>query len=130
MVRIANGHLTLLTNAMVRLGVLLQEESAEGNSFRRMHDLPLFNASFPLFALTWTVMHQINEKSPLAGYDCERFAECDARLFLTIEARDMYSARVSMTCAFIPQTRSRSACTTQKRSRSTTKGDPLPISPA
>jgi inward rectifier potassium channel len=41
-----------------------------------------------LFALTWTVMHVIDEKSPLAGYDAERLTECDARLFLSIEARD------------------------------------------
>ncbi len=88
MVRIANGRMTLLTNATVRLGVLLHEESAEGHSFRRLHDLALSNTSISLFALTWTVMHAIGEKSPLAGYDAERFAECDARLFLTIEARD------------------------------------------
>ncbi|MGH6795622.1 MAG: ion channel, partial [Methylocella sp.] len=88
MVRIANGRMTLLTNATVRLGVVLLEESAEGHSFRRLHDLALSNASLSLFPLTWTVMHAIYEKSPLAGYDAERFAECDARLFLTIEARD------------------------------------------
>jgi inward rectifier potassium channel len=41
-----------------------------------------------LFALTWTVMHAIDEKSPLAGYDAEQFEEGDARLFLSIEARD------------------------------------------
>ncbi|MGH6837648.1 MAG: ion channel, partial [Methylocella sp.] len=88
MVRIANGRMTLLTNATVRLGVLLFEESAEGHSFRRVHDLALSNASLPLFALTWTVMHAIDEKSPLAGYDAEQLEEGDARLFLSIEARD------------------------------------------
>ncbi|MGH6795728.1 MAG: ion channel, partial [Methylocella sp.] len=88
MVRIANGRMTLLTNATVRLGVLLFEESAEGHSFRRLHDLALSNASLSLFALTWTVMHAIDEKSPLAGHDAERLEEGDARLFLTIEARD------------------------------------------
>ena len=88
MVRVANGRMTLLTNAMVRLGVLLFEESAEGHSLRRLHDLALSNASLPLFALTWTVMHAIDEKSPLAGYDAERLTEGDARLFLSIEARD------------------------------------------
>ncbi len=88
MVRIANGRMTLLTNATVRLGVLLFEESAEGQTLRRVHDLALSNASIPLFALTWTVMHVIDEKSPLAGYDAERFEEGDARLFLSIEARD------------------------------------------
>ena len=88
MVRIANGRLTLLTNATVRLGVLLYEESAEGHSFRRLHDLALSNASISLFALTWTVIHEIDEKSPLAGYGAEQLEEGDARLFLSIEARD------------------------------------------
>ena len=88
MVRIANGRMTLLTNATVRLGVLLFEESAEGHALRRVHDLALSNASISLFALTWNVMHVIDEKSPLAGYDAERFEEDDARLVLSIEARD------------------------------------------
>jgi inward rectifier potassium channel len=88
MVRIANGRMTLLTNATVQLGVLLFEESAEGQTLRRVHDLALSNTSLSLFALTWTVMHVIDEKSPLAGYDAERLEEGDARLFLSIEARD------------------------------------------
>ena len=86
MVRIANGRMTLLTNATVRLGVVLLEESAEGH--RHLHDLILSNASLSLFPLTWTVMHEIDDNSPLADYDAERFKEHDARLFLTIEARD------------------------------------------
>jgi inward rectifier potassium channel len=88
MVRIANGRMTLLTNATARLGVLLFEETAEGHSLRRLHDLALSNASIALFALTWNVMHAIDEKSPLAGYDAERLEEGDVRLVLTIEARD------------------------------------------
>jgi inward rectifier potassium channel len=88
MVRIANGRMTLLTNATVRMGVLLFEASAEGHSLRRLHDLALSNASLSLFPMTWTVMHEIDEKSPLAGYDAGRFEQGDARLFLSIEARD------------------------------------------
>ena len=84
MVRIANGRMTLLTNATVRMGVLLFEESAEGNSLRRLH----CRTRVSLFALTWTMIHVIDEKSPLAGYDAERLEERDARLFLSIEARD------------------------------------------
>src|SRR3984893_1458174 len=43
MVRIANGRMTLLTNATVRMGVVLLEESAEGH--RHLHDLDLSNGS-------------------------------------------------------------------------------------
>jgi inward rectifier potassium channel len=46
--RIANGRMTLLTNAMVRLGVVLLEESAEGHPLRRLHDLALSNATLCL----------------------------------------------------------------------------------
>jgi len=88
MVRLANGRMTLLTNAIVRLGVVLFEESAEGHPLRRLHDLALSNANLSLFPLTWTVMHEINDISPLAAYDATRFKEDDVRLFLTIEARD------------------------------------------
>jgi inward rectifier potassium channel len=87
-VRIANGRLTLLTNATVRLGVVLPELSDEGRPIRRLHDLPLVNANLSLFPLTWEVMHEIDEKSPLAGYHAEQYKADDARLFLTIEARD------------------------------------------
>jgi inward rectifier potassium channel len=88
MVRIANGRMTLLTNAVVQMGVVLFEESTEGHRLRRLQDLALSNPTLSLFPLTWTLMHEIDEKSPLADYDVERFRECDARLFLTIEARD------------------------------------------
>ena len=88
MVRIANSRMTLLTNAVVRLGVVLLEESAEGHKFRLLHDLVLSNATLSMFPLTWTVMHEIDEKSPLADYDAEHLRESDARLVLTIEARD------------------------------------------
>jgi inward rectifier potassium channel len=88
MVRIANGRLTLLTNAAVQLGVLLPEVSEEGHPIRRLHDLPLVNANLSLFAMTWTVMHEIDDKSPLASYDAEQLKTGDARLVLTIAARD------------------------------------------
>ena len=45
MVRIANGRMTLLTNAVVRLGVVPFEESEEGHPLRRLHDLALSNAT-------------------------------------------------------------------------------------
>jgi len=88
MVQIANARTTLLTNAVVRLSAVLIEEGAEGHLLRQLHDLALSNATLSLFPMTWTVMHEIDENSPLVGYDAERFNQRDARLVLTIEARD------------------------------------------
>jgi len=69
----------LLTNAVVRLGVVLLEENEEGHRLRQLHDLALSNATLSLFPLTWTVRHEIDDNSPLPGYDAERFKERDAR---------------------------------------------------
>jgi inward rectifier potassium channel len=88
MVRIANGRLSLLTNATVRLAVLLPDESTEGHAFFQVHDLALATSTLPVFGLTWTLVHQIDEKSPLAGYDAARLEGSGARLLLTIEGRD------------------------------------------
>lgn len=88
MVRIANGRLTLLSGATAQLGVLLHEVSTEGQNFRRLNYLQLSTPSIALFPLTWTLMHVIDSTSPLHGCDAKSFAEHDAQLFLTIEARD------------------------------------------
>ncbi len=88
MVQIANGRTTLLINAVARLIAVLLEENAEGHVLRKLHDLALSNADLSLFSITWTVMHDIDENSPLAGYDAERFKKGDVRLILTIEAQN------------------------------------------
>jgi inward rectifier potassium channel len=88
MVRIVNGRLTIMSSASVRLFVLLAGQSAEGVAFRRVHDLHLLQSHLPLFIMPWTVMHVIDEDSPLHGYDAATLIQIQARIFLTIEARD------------------------------------------
>jgi inward rectifier potassium channel len=88
MVRVGNGRLGVLLDAVAKLNVLLTATSSEGASFRRVQELRLERAHLPAFPLTWTLMHVLDEKSPLHGYDAARAAAVDARLFLTLEARD------------------------------------------
>ncbi len=88
MLRMGNGRLTLLTHLTAKLGVLLADNSSEGQTFRRVHDLPLQRADIQIFVLTWTLMHKIDQASPLHGYDAARLAGEGARLFLSITARD------------------------------------------
>jgi inward rectifier potassium channel len=88
MLRMANGRTSLLTAVSVRLGIMLTERSGQEQFFRRVHDLRLVRSELPIFALTWTLMHKIDENSPLYGYDAEQLAQDDARLFLMIDARD------------------------------------------
>jgi inward rectifier potassium channel len=88
MLRIGNGRQAVLLDAAVKLNVLLHTTSSEGKSFRRAHELRLERAHLPAFPLTWTLMHVLDEQSPLHGYDKARAMASRAQLFVTIEARD------------------------------------------
>lgn len=88
MIRIANGRMTPMSSARAELGALIARTTAEGDSFRSIYELSLVRSSLAFFPLTWTLMHVIDDDSPLAGYDQRRLVDEDVRLFLTIRAMD------------------------------------------
>jgi inward rectifier potassium channel len=88
MVRIGNGRAAILTDATARLNVLLSEIGVDGEVFHRAQELRLERAHLPIFPLFWTLMHVLDERSALHGYDATRAIEADAQVFVTIEARD------------------------------------------
>jgi inward rectifier potassium channel len=88
MLQVGNGRVGVLTDATAKLNVLLSETAADGRSLRRAQELRLERAHIPLFPLSWTLMHVFDEKSPLYGYDPARVLKAQARIFVTLEARD------------------------------------------
>ena len=88
MIRFASATVSMMTGAMARLNVLLLRPSAEGRTYRQAMELPLVRSFIPVLMLSWTLMHEVNEDSPLHGMTADDLIEADARLFLTIEARD------------------------------------------
>jgi inward rectifier potassium channel len=88
MLRIGNGRPGLMANVNVSLNVLLSETTLEGVVFRHSHALKLIRSNLPILPLAWTLMHEIDAESPLAGLDEAALKEGDARFFLSIEARD------------------------------------------
>jgi inward rectifier potassium channel len=88
MIRVGNGRAVVLSDARAKLNVLLDETTIEGNSFRRAQELRLQRSRIPMFPLTWTLMHTMDEHSPLHGFDREKFVAADSRLFFSLEARD------------------------------------------
>ena len=88
MVQIGNGRASILMDAAAKLNVLLSATTAEGALFRRAQELRLERAHIPIFPLTWTLMHVLDERSPLRGYDAARAIEAQAQVFVTLEAHD------------------------------------------
>jgi inward rectifier potassium channel len=94
MLRIGNGGAAVLADAHAKISVLLAEESKEGTRFRRAHELSLVRNFIPVFPLSWTLMHEIDQASPLFGLGADGLATSDARLFVSFEARDPLLATV------------------------------------
>jgi len=88
MLRVGNGRATVLSDAKAKLSVLISEQSQEGQTFRRTHQLHLVRDTLPVFPLTWTLMHKVDEASPMFGIAPEEARKADARLFVSLEARD------------------------------------------
>jgi inward rectifier potassium channel len=78
--RVANQRDSILVEARMRVVLIKAERTAEGATMRRFHDLTLARAETPLFPLSWTVSHAIDEKSPLFGLPPEAWKEEDMEI--------------------------------------------------
>jgi inward rectifier potassium channel len=67
MFRVANERATQIVEAYLTVAVLFDEFTKEGERLRRFTELQLQRAHSPVFALSWTVIHYIDDKSPLFG---------------------------------------------------------------
>jgi inward rectifier potassium channel len=90
--RLANARGNDVIEATVRVTILIDEISSEGHQRRRLHDLVLARAHSPSFALTWTVMHKIDENSPLFGRTLEDLVQDDSMIIVTMTGWDLTSA--------------------------------------
>ncbi len=94
MLRVAHGRSGTLTNMSVAIDALMPRHTSEGATFRQLVSLKLTRATMPMVGLIMTVMHVIDETSPLAGYDAAKLAADEIRFVLSIEARDPELAAV------------------------------------
>jgi inward rectifier potassium channel len=88
MVRMANERSNQIVEAQCNLALLRDETTADGQSYRRVYDLPLLRSRTPVFALTWTAIHPITPQSPLFGATSESLARCEAGLVITFTGID------------------------------------------
>ncbi|MDB5432358.1 MAG: hypothetical protein JWP35_3474 [Caulobacter sp.] len=88
MVRIGNGRMNALTEADIRLSVLLRETTTEGLRYRRSCDLKLAQPHYAIFPLTLMPMHAIDQDSPLYGFDMQKLKDEEIRLFVSLQAYD------------------------------------------
>jgi inward rectifier potassium channel len=88
MIRAANARQNVIAEASAKLHLLVRETSPEGFRLRRIHDLHLLRDRHPVFTLSWTLMHVIDENSALYGLTPEALASSEATVMLSIEGID------------------------------------------
>jgi inward rectifier potassium channel len=92
MIRIANARPSLISNASAHVGLIRISHGADGRKLRQIYELPSIRPQVPLFTLTWTVMHTIDQTSPLFGYDAARLIEDDVHLWISVGGHDVVLA--------------------------------------
>jgi inward rectifier potassium channel len=93
MLRAANQRHNLLYSAEAKLAVLVDADVG-GIRLRRFADLKLVRSANPTFALTWLIMHQIDEDSPLRDWVKQGFASPDAELVIILSGTDEGSGQL------------------------------------
>jgi inward rectifier potassium channel len=87
-VRLANQRQNQLLAAEVTMTLVRDEHTAEGELRRRFYDLKLVRDRSPVFALTFTVMHEIDTDSPLRGANADVLTEFNAELIVATSGID------------------------------------------
>jgi inward rectifier potassium channel len=86
--RLANERQNQILAAEVTMTLVRDEVSLEGDLRRRFYDLKLVRDHSPVFALTFTVMHEIDVDSPLYEATAESLATANAELLVTASGID------------------------------------------
>ncbi len=89
MFRLANWRRNQIVEAALNVMILVTERTKEGDVMRRPLGLELVRRVNPMFALTWTAMHKIDESSPFYGEGAlEKLRAEGAEIFLSLTGYD------------------------------------------
>ncbi|WP_038019546.1 ion channel [Synechococcus sp. PCC 7335] len=88
MFRVANQRGNQIVEAQMRVYLLRDEVSLEGQFIRRLYPLTLLRAQTPDFSLTWMAIHPINATSPLQGQTPESLVQLRAQIVVSLGGID------------------------------------------
>jgi inward rectifier potassium channel len=94
--RAANARQNVVQDASAYLRMLRDEVTGDGFRIRRVIDLPLLRSQHPMFVLGWTIMHVIDESSPLMHETAESLQSSRAAFVLSLSGTDENTGQVLM----------------------------------
>ena len=91
--RLGNVRANQVYEGQAKLTLLRDEITDEGEKIRRLVDLKLLRKETPIFALSWTLFHMIDESSPLRGIDVNTMAKQNWEFIVTFIGVDQDMAQ-------------------------------------
>jgi inward rectifier potassium channel len=88
MFRMANLRSNQIVEAEIHFALSWRDRTPEGEAVRRFTDLELTRRRHPLFFLSWTAIHPIDERSPLYADTPETLAARGAQLVVSLTGLD------------------------------------------
>ena len=88
MLRTANQRRNQILEAQVTLSLSRDEVTTDGHHLRRFYELQVLRSHNPAFSLPWTLMHPINEQSPLYGFSAQSLAESHSQIIVSLSGID------------------------------------------
>ena len=102
MFRMANARATAIVEATIRVYVT-RDEVVDGDRARRIYDLPLRRATSPIFNLSWTAYHVIDDASPLRELVADHMRANGMNIIVTFQGTDdRLAATVHTSYAYTP----------------------------
>lgn len=88
MFRMVNMRRNQIVDARLTLSAVVDTVTKEGEYLRRFLPMRLVRESTPLFALSWTALHAVDEQSPLFGLSMEELRRKNLELLVTFVGTD------------------------------------------
>jgi inward rectifier potassium channel len=88
MFRMANERTTAIVEAIVHAYITREEKLKSGETMRRVYDLKLRRQTSPVFALSFLVVHPIDEESPLYGITPDTMNQSAVNVIVTFTGID------------------------------------------
>jgi inward rectifier potassium channel len=93
MLRLANERHNIISSATAKLWLFKNIVSMEGETLRRFYELPLTQNQNPGLALSWTIYHVLDERSPLYQTNADDLEAYKASLALVVSGYDVVAAQ-------------------------------------
>jgi inward rectifier potassium channel len=91
--RVGNLRRNYVVDAAMRLTMTRLEKTVEGRAYYRMIDLPLVRHRSPSLGRTWTIVHRIDETSPLKDATPQSLIETETELQAAVTGMDSTSSQ-------------------------------------